>query len=353
MTVRKYFSGGSLFAGANSGRGFVSFYKELFDSRDIERVYILKGGPGTGKSSFMRRAAEFARAKGRETEFYSCSSDPESLDAVIIDGRIAMLDGTAPHTAEPVIPGAREEIINLGEFWDGEKLCERFAEIKSLGKKKNRCYEKAYTYLAAYKNIVDVNTDLVLPFVKTEKMQRAVSRITAGITTGGGFEARPGLVDSICMRGRVRLDTYERFADKLYIIDDYFSSAHLWLRLLVNEARRTDTPIRVSYEPWDPERPDAVFFCADRVAFVVSDGCTSETSENRINMRRFIDTAAVGEIRSEYRANVRFASSLMDSVLEALAKAGECHFALEEIYKDCMDFEAQERFERSFLENRI
>ena len=45
------------FLGANSPDGFVSFFDHLINLDTAKEVIIIKGGPGVGKSSFMRRAA--------------------------------------------------------------------------------------------------------------------------------------------------------------------------------------------------------------------------------------------------------------------------------------------------------
>ena len=111
------------FLGANSCKGFESHFSDCYDARDGWCAYIIKGGPGTGKSSFMRHFASHAIQKGEEVILCPCSSDPESLDGVILPRKkMVLLDGTAPHVVEPSFPGICEEIINLGEFWDAEKL---------------------------------------------------------------------------------------------------------------------------------------------------------------------------------------------------------------------------------------
>ena len=69
------------FASSNSSEGFKSYYPEVFARAN--RLYVIKGGPGTGKSSLMRRAAAAAEKKGFATEHYFCSSDPSSLDGVL------------------------------------------------------------------------------------------------------------------------------------------------------------------------------------------------------------------------------------------------------------------------------
>ena len=52
----------TFFASMNSGDGFISYFKEIFSS--LDRLYIIKGGPGTGKSRFMREAAQQAEETG-------------------------------------------------------------------------------------------------------------------------------------------------------------------------------------------------------------------------------------------------------------------------------------------------
>jgi len=84
------------FLGANAASGFVSHFEELYDPEGGWKCYIIKGGPGTGKSSMMRRIVE--RTPGLEHEMIHCSSDPESLDGVIFpEKKICIADGTAPH----------------------------------------------------------------------------------------------------------------------------------------------------------------------------------------------------------------------------------------------------------------
>ena len=57
------------FLGANSPGGFYSLYDQLIDPAQAEEIYILKGGPGCGKSSLMHRVAEAVEAHGLSVEY--------------------------------------------------------------------------------------------------------------------------------------------------------------------------------------------------------------------------------------------------------------------------------------------
>ena len=86
------------FLGANAPDGFYSLYPQLIDLERARAVYILKGGPGCGKSSLMRRVAQAMEEKGASVEYIACSGDPDSLDAVVFPAlNTAIVDGTAPH----------------------------------------------------------------------------------------------------------------------------------------------------------------------------------------------------------------------------------------------------------------
>ena len=62
------------FAGANSGVGFVNLFGDFYEESSLDRLYIIKGGPGTGKSTFMRILAERAADAGAGAEYFLCGS---------------------------------------------------------------------------------------------------------------------------------------------------------------------------------------------------------------------------------------------------------------------------------------
>lgn len=86
------------FLGANTPGGFYSLYDQMIDPAAAEDILILKGGPGCGKSSLMRRVGGALENRGLAVEYIQCSGDPDSLDAVIFPAlKTAIVDGTAPH----------------------------------------------------------------------------------------------------------------------------------------------------------------------------------------------------------------------------------------------------------------
>ncbi|HZK24178.1 MAG TPA: hypothetical protein VFC74_02185 [Oscillospiraceae bacterium] len=137
----------NFFAGTNSYQGFKSLFHYIADER-TKRLVILKGGPGTGKSTIMKQVMQKALDAGYDTENFFCSSDHASLDAVSIpDLGYVIVDGTAPHIVEPIIPGAYDEILNLGDFWDASALQPYKKEINDFMQENSNYYKQAYQYL--------------------------------------------------------------------------------------------------------------------------------------------------------------------------------------------------------------
>ena len=135
------------FLGANTKDGFSSLYGDFPPNGAY--LHILKGGPGTGKSSLMRAIAAAAEERDLAVERVLCSGDPDSLDGVYIPAlKQAWADGTAPHVLEPGLFGVTGEYLDLTGFWihpftEGE--CEK---LLSLQQQSKACYALACEALA-------------------------------------------------------------------------------------------------------------------------------------------------------------------------------------------------------------
>lgn len=144
-----------MFPGSNSAYGFYSFYDQIIED-NATRIFVIKGGPGVGKSTFMKNIARELTASGCDAEFHCCSGDSKSLDGIVFPKlRIACIDGTTPHLVDPKNPGAVDEIVNLGEFWNEAKVIARREAILSSNRETARLYRRAYRYLAGAKLFLD------------------------------------------------------------------------------------------------------------------------------------------------------------------------------------------------------
>ena len=334
----------SYFAASNTGDGFVNYYDLVF--APDERIYILKGGPGTGKSYFLKEVGKAAEMRGLEHEKYYCSSDPDSLDGIRIPALgIAFWDGTAPHTVDPRVPGAREEILNLGQFWQGEKLREHRDTIMALSEKKSDVYAMALSMLSLAAECMRYRLSLLTPFVKRDKMDAAAGRFLAKYKPEKG-RAVPRPMRTYGMKGERILPTFTEGAETVHKLSELYGVEYLYLQVLLHRARAEGVGVEYSPHPLCPDLPEALYFTDVHVLVSAMPGQTGRA----VGTRRFLDSAVFARRGRLLRFLGKGMQELTDAALLEFSEMRGYHFALEEIYGGAMDFAGKEAFTLRFLE---
>lgn len=334
------------FAASNSCMGFKNYYEDCFSK--LDKLYIIKGGPGTGKSGFMRSAARVSEEKGYDVEYFYCSSDPSSLDGVIIDKngkKLGIIDGTAPHAYEPRETGYKDNIINLGQCWQDGLLEMKKDEIIKLNYAKSACYTYAYDYLRSCGNLRAVSDALCRENIDYDKMSAAACRLVRGLPAGDKTETKIRLIDSVSMLGRVRFDTYEFNASHLYIVGDMYGAGNFMMEELAGEISRRKIEFLISYDPVCPDKINALYEPVSGSAFVLTDKRMntyekndSEKTVKYINIKRFVKGAEFAENKSELKYAGDIYKTSLHGAIAMLYRAKKYHFLIEEIYKGAMNF---------------
>ena len=342
------------FAASNSSLGFRCYYGDCFSG--LDKLYIIKGGPGTGKSSLMKRVSRSAEEKGYSVEYFYCSSDQESLDGVILykDGfKMGIIDGTSPHAYDMKYAGAVDNIVNLGEFWNNKMLEEKRDDIILLSRRKTHEYNLAYDYLCSCGNLSTVIWSQLSCCANMRKMIAVSKRLLSELDYGEGYNEKIRLIDSIGMRGRVRFDSFEKNAEKIYVIGDRFGFGSFMLDLLRQELIAKRRSISVSYDPICPDRINGIFDTNSRYAFLLSDGRAEDREKNKsirhINMKRFMNSEKFGQVK----ADIKYAQGLYQKSLVGAMSHFEnikkIHFELEKIYGVTMDFSGVDKMTEDLI----
>ncbi len=333
------------FAAANGYSGFRSYYKEIYASPAYTRIFVVKGGPGTGKSRLLREVAVAASEIGAAITYYYCSSDPASLDGIVItrgETRVALLDGTAPHARCADVPGAIDELWNLGDFWDPAPLEKERGKILALMQKKRESFELAYTYLRLAGNAAEAAEKLLLPAVDKEKLSRSISRLLKQKKEKGGKEHRV-LVSAVGMRGRVTLPTLADKAEELVLLKNTYGFADLFLNSLRTALKRSERAFVSAESPELPEATEAILLPENKALFCSEDALPTEVTPTKIlTPTRFFYKEVLAGRRSDLRKLLSTRRELLLSARSAFGSAGESHFALEDLYISAMNFEAKE-----------
>lgn len=175
------------FLGNNTAYGFVGYYEETL--RSVDPVILLKGGPGTGKSSLLKKLAKDARAKGYDVELWYCSGDPSSLDGVYVkELNAAIVDATAPHATGADLPKIKDYIYDLASSLSHDKLAPHRAEIEALLARKKASFSRAYQHL----RLAKCHLDNLLE-IESEGLKEADIRAYAAVLQAGLREECPSV----------------------------------------------------------------------------------------------------------------------------------------------------------------
>ena len=338
------------FTCANSSKGFQNYFSSNLCG--LDKIYILKGGPGSGKSTLMKKVGQMYHSNNYDVEFIHCSSDVDSLDGVIIRKLgVAIVDGTSPHVIEPIAPGAIEQYVHLGDAWDIDKLTSNKESILLLQVEIANCYSKVYELYAKAKKVHDeweniyiANMDFEAANQLAKKLIELIFDTTDEVEVDEGYEYHRffgaptgnGPVDFV-------LGLTDPIQTRYFIKGRPGTGKSSMLRKIVKESVSRGFETEVYHCAFDPDSLDMVLIPAldvcifdstspheyfpqregDIIVDVYQEAVEPNTDE------KFEDE--LKDISSRYRTLTKEAASY-------LAKAKCLHDDLEKIYVSATDF---------------
>lgn len=307
------------FPGANSGRGFFSRFSGIVPPWEKPHyTYVLKGGPGVGKNTLMKKVAQRAAAKGYTVEEFRCASDPDSFDAVRVEELgIVLLDGTAPHSIDPVLPGVADEVVDLGHFKNKSGFAERRSELDMLFADNKAHYRAAYACLGAAYTLKNEALSAAVGAVDIARLKRYLSAVLGCTKKGSARElfacsATPtGVIDH----------------SKTYLGDDamLFSGIVGEVAMLEAEKLLCGRQCTVGYDFTVPTLPHTIDTGEHSVA----------VGEGGADLAEFCQSAVPPHVEF----CLAEAERLVQRAVEELAKSLSAHDRIEDIYRPYVDYD--------------
>ena len=338
------------FGAANTENGFFSVFDEIFSPEVFRRIYILKGGPGTGKSTFLRAIGAEAEKRGFSPEYIICSSDPRSLDGVILpELSAAIFDGTAPHTAEALYPGAVEQTIHLEDAFDISFLQKKREVIRALLEEKKKTYASAYQYLSAAGVMEREKDGILSSLFLEEKADGAIGRLLSFLHEKQKGKEKHRYLSAITGEGLVRLDTLWHRAKKIYAVTDFHGLGYFFMQKLYRKLSSREIGMTVCADPLMRIHTEAIFLEKEEILFVVSKVPYVRTPDKIINSERFVCKEALSVQRKSLRCAEKCEAGLLQGAYDSLARATAFHRKAEAIYGSAVDFSKVDAIREKFL----
>lgn len=352
------------FLGANSEHGFFSHFDQLQDPYSDFQTFIIKAGPGTGKSTMMKKLARRYTDRERLVERVHCSSDPDSLDGVILhDNRIQIVDGTPPHVMEPRFAAAGETILSFYPAFCEKELRKHRLEIAQTSSVISGFHRRFCELLRCANLLLDSNAALIRKSLNQPKLERAVQGILKRELShkkkqeGMGL-AKTRLVSAFTPKGLITYqDTINTLCGKVYLLDDeYRICSHLFLTIVRDTVLKAGYDCYVCYSPFHPDTqidqvliPDLGLGFVTRSRFLPLE----QVHANKvIHATRFFDREILRQKKQRLSFCRKTAAAILEEALEALAQAKAAHDVLEEFYAPNVDFSVVDQITEEFF-NRL
>ena len=345
----------SLFPGAMGPDGFVSCFDRLLPERNLQRMIVLKGGPGVGKSTFMRRVHAALCADGQDSTLYFCSGDPDSLDAVAVPERgFLILDGTAPHVVDPVIPGARDSIVNLGEGLDEAAMRPRLPQLRACMADHAVCSRRARVCMQSAAALSRDNAAILrgaLDEARLAQMTRALIHavLSEDAPPDEAPGARPVITDAITPKGELSFIAENAQPRVIRLCHHWAMDVTPVLRAISGAAQSAGYAVEEHLCPTVPGTLLHLGIPALRTLITTSDLLPSEQT---FDFSACLPPGAL--LRQECaleqgRAGIRMH---LHRAVSAMAQAKQLHDEMESFYVPNMDFSLWQRQLDRLLESR-
>ncbi|MEG1943123.1 MAG: hypothetical protein RR049_04835, partial [Angelakisella sp.] len=335
------------FLGANSSQGFVSRFDQLGDPEDSWRCTVIKGGPGTGKSSLMKRLVAAMSDSCSVIEEIYCSSDVNSLDGVIFpDFKLSIADGTPPHALEPQYPGAYESLFSVCDCWDDTKLYQNRKSIMELSSKCANLHKSAASYLYAAGSLItqlEGLADAATDHQKVTRLAASIAEREFPHEVGLRGTERVRFVSGITNNGMLTFeDTIAAVAPRRYILEDNWGAASsLLLSTLRRLALERGLSVITCCCPLFPfTKIDHLLIPALGLGFVTHGKLHPITlgGERTIHARRFTDMEKLKSKKHRMSFLQRAAVNMLEQATLLIGEAKRSHDLMEILYISAMDF---------------
>jgi hypothetical protein len=325
------------FLGTYTPYGYYTVFDNLINQPEFF-TYILKGDQSASK------LIETLSENKKPSEVYYCSAQPDCLDAAVFDDkRVILADSIYPHIFEPTVPGACQQIVNIGEIWDVISLKNRRAELEELHSGYKNCMEAVSRSLTALGSITADSFKIGKSALLIDKLEAFITRFTKKMIPKKADFTKKGDIfyRQICA---VTADGFSVMlpakAKEIFIIsDDYFAGTDYLLKELTKIAVGRGYDCFLTRSPLHIIEPSEVLFSLYipelQAVFINSTEENPVFAEKKkiINFRRFYEKAVISKNKGRLRFDATAAAALSADTYTSMKAARAVLSSIEKIYE--------------------
>ncbi|MGN0666367.1 MAG: ATPase [Huintestinicola sp.] len=339
------------FLGTSTPKGFISTTADELTGSTENKVCILKGTAGCGKSTLMKKISEAFPDKPKE--IFRCSADPYSYDAVYFsDIGYLIMDGTSPHCYDPKYPIAVQSIIDLGANLDASVIRSHKDEIISLTDDYSEHHKRCRLCLSAISSVAEDIISAAGEAIDKEKLAGFAQRTAARMLPKTGKRSRGKI--SYRQLSAVTMDGYKTYIPSdiklCQVTDNSITAAAYFMHTLAETAVTKGFDVIISEcmicsEPFC----EHIIVPEAGIGFITSN-CINNidiaADVKNITLKRFYCSDILSQtssIKHRIRFDRKAIAELSAEASSALSNAKSVHDRIESYYIAAADFDSLNR----------
>jgi len=330
---------------SNTSHGFRTFLPELLQG--VAKVFVLKGAPGTGKSTFIRLLGESFSDQGYEVEFWVSADDPVSPEGVFIPQlKAAVVNGSLSSPIDPSYPGVTGDIIYLGDYWDKNILQDYSQEIINLYEEHEQHRQQATLVLKRAAEVRDSIKKKTAAYLNLGRLQELVGQLAKEILDTGSAE-KHYFASAVTAEGMINyIDEISSFCKKRYVFKGPAGSGKSSAIMeLANRARGKGYSLEYYHCGLDADSIQMIIIRNLQIALIDAGNLDLAVKpwDVVIDMSEYLEGYDEVELLQESSEALRILESLLLEAQQELEQSRWCLKGLKKIYSRAMDFAALDR----------
>jgi len=336
------------FLGSNSSKGFYSLYDSFCSDKTADTVYILKGGPGCGKSTLMKTVAKAAEEKGYDVERVWCSGDPDSLDAInIVQKKLIIADGTSPHVLEPPLTGIVGKYLDLSRYYDMKNAADVRKNISVLNTKYKNLYARAYDMINAAASVRASEYEVADKTAMEQVIRPMAKELVLNLADGRFGRQRHVFLSALCCRGFVTFfDGVTSGSGRIYRLAISPLAGKIFMKAASDAVKEEGFDSIMVHDPIEPEEISSLIF-PDRCVLTIE----NISGQNSARFKSIDVDFDAGRFSGNENDGASLSSTLFKKAESMLKDAKAIHDDIEALYRPYVNFSAVEYETQKIVES--
>ncbi|AOT68575.1 hypothetical protein [Geosporobacter ferrireducens] len=257
---------------------------------------------------------------------------------------------------DPKYPGAVDQIINFGEFWNEEGILSNKEKIIETTARITNLFKRAYRFFAAAKSIRDDLEVIYEEALDKGKYNFASARLKAEIFGGIPYALKtikPRHLFGSAFSPKGIVDYYETIIDGIekvvYINGRYIRGKSLIMENILDDAVKKGLFAEVYHEPMEENNIETLVIPELKIA-ITSSKKYEKNNQRQVDLENYLNSKVVEENEDKIKEDEILFERLMSAGLANIYKAKREHDVLETFYVPYMKFHMIDEIRKKITE---